>query len=244
MVANMRNGVLAIDRVGRLVLINDEACRIFGLPPDLDYLGQPYADVFRAPPRHRARARRRLRDGGAAQPRRTAAEADRQGDRLHAVADSRRARRSRSARRCSSRTSPTSSRWRSASGCAIGSPRSGEMAAAMAHEIKNPLAGIEVMAGLLRRQVPDKPDAQSLVERHHQRSQDGQRHRPGDARLRAAGAPAARSRVARRGADERRDHGRRQGSARRDRGRHARRRRRCRRFRAISTSWRRCSPIC
>ena len=39
----------------------------------------------------------------------------------------------------------------------------GEMAATMAHEIKNPLAGIEVMAGLLRRQVPDNPDAQALV---------------------------------------------------------------------------------
>ena len=32
MVANMRNGVLAINRSGALVLINDEACRIFGLP--------------------------------------------------------------------------------------------------------------------------------------------------------------------------------------------------------------------
>ena len=39
----------------------------------------------------------------------------------------------------------------------------GEMAAAIAHELKNPLAGIEVMAGLLRRKVPDSPDAQSLV---------------------------------------------------------------------------------
>ena len=50
MVANMRNGVLAIDRAGALVLINDEACRAFGLPSDLDYLGQPYADVFRQLP--------------------------------------------------------------------------------------------------------------------------------------------------------------------------------------------------
>ena len=33
----------------------------------------------------------------------------------------------------------------------------------MAHEIKNPLGGIEVMAGLLRRQVPENPDAQALV---------------------------------------------------------------------------------
>lgn len=39
----------------------------------------------------------------------------------------------------------------------------GEMAAAIAHEVKNPLAGIEVMAGLLRRRIPDLPDAQSLV---------------------------------------------------------------------------------
>ena len=37
------------------------------------------------------------------------------------------------------------------------------MAAAIAHELKNPLAGIEVMAGLLRRKVPDSPDAQSLL---------------------------------------------------------------------------------
>jgi signal transduction histidine kinase len=39
----------------------------------------------------------------------------------------------------------------------------GEMAAGIAHELKNPLAGIEVMAGLLRRQVPDSKDAQSLL---------------------------------------------------------------------------------
>jgi len=39
----------------------------------------------------------------------------------------------------------------------------GEMAAGIAHELKNPLAGIEVMAGLLRRQVPDSTDAQLLL---------------------------------------------------------------------------------
>src|SRR3974377_1494671 len=38
----------------------------------------------------------------------------------------------------------------------------GEMAAGIAPELKNPVAGIEVMAGLLRRQVSDSPDAQSL----------------------------------------------------------------------------------
>jgi signal transduction histidine kinase len=39
----------------------------------------------------------------------------------------------------------------------------GEMAAAVAHEIKNPLAGIEVMAGLLRRQLKDNEQATALV---------------------------------------------------------------------------------
>ena len=33
----------------------------------------------------------------------------------------------------------------------------GEMAAAIAHEVKNPLAGIEVMAGILKRQLADSP---------------------------------------------------------------------------------------
>src|SRR5687767_6417985 len=49
-VANMRNGVLAITRSGDLVLINDEACRIFELPPDPGYAGRPYADVLHANP--------------------------------------------------------------------------------------------------------------------------------------------------------------------------------------------------
>src|SRR5262249_57080509 len=34
----------------------------------------------------------------------------------------------------------------------------GEMAAGIAHELKNPLAGIEVMAGVLRPQAPDSKD--------------------------------------------------------------------------------------
>jgi signal transduction histidine kinase len=39
----------------------------------------------------------------------------------------------------------------------------GEMAATIAHEVKNPLASIEVMAGLLRRQVADRADLQSML---------------------------------------------------------------------------------
>ena len=39
----------------------------------------------------------------------------------------------------------------------------GEMAATIAHEVKNPLASIEVMAGLLRRQVTDRADLQDML---------------------------------------------------------------------------------
>jgi signal transduction histidine kinase len=39
----------------------------------------------------------------------------------------------------------------------------GEMAATVAHEMKNPLAGIEVMAGLLRRQLKTNSEAVALV---------------------------------------------------------------------------------
>jgi two-component system nitrogen regulation sensor histidine kinase GlnL len=40
----------------------------------------------------------------------------------------------------------------------------GEMAAAIAHEVKNPLAGIEVMAGILKRQLTESADAQSILQ--------------------------------------------------------------------------------
>ena len=45
-VAGMRNGVLAITRDGAVALINDEACRIFGVEPHADVLGHPLGDVL------------------------------------------------------------------------------------------------------------------------------------------------------------------------------------------------------
>jgi len=42
MVGNMRNGVLAIARDGSVVLVNSEACRLFGLPTDGSIAGQHF----------------------------------------------------------------------------------------------------------------------------------------------------------------------------------------------------------
>ena len=162
MVANMRNGVLAIDRAGALVLINDEACRAFGLPADLDYLGQPYADVFRQHPDvvrvlggafelatlpNRAELRLKPTDKVI-------------GYTLSLVRDDQdRAIGAALFFKDLTHVEQMEERERLRDRLAA----LGQMAAAMAHEIKNPLAGIEVMAGLLRRQLTDKQDAQALV---------------------------------------------------------------------------------
>jgi signal transduction histidine kinase len=162
MVANMRNGVLAINRAGALVLINDEACRVFGLPHDLDYLGQPYADVFRA----HADIVRVL--GGAFElaslPNRAElrlkSAAKVIGYTLSLIRDERdEAMGAALFFKDLTHVEQMEERERLRDRLAA----LGEMAATMAHEIKNPLGGIEVMAGLLRRQVPDNPGAQALV---------------------------------------------------------------------------------
>lgn len=162
MVGNMRNGVLAIARDGAVVLVNDEACRLFALPPGESLVGRPFADVLANHPD----IVRVL--GGAFE---MATLPNRAELRLKST---------------DTVIGYTLSLVRDEANTAVGAAlffkdlthveqmeererlrdrlaAVGEMAAVMAHEIKNPLAGIEVLAGLLRRKAPENDDVQALV---------------------------------------------------------------------------------
>jgi len=158
----MRNGVLAITRDGTLALINDEAYRIFGIRAGENDLGTPVAEVLH---QHADVARVLINAFD-----------------LHLLPN-----------RVEMRLKPsdkvigyTLALVRSDDGTVIGAAMFfkdltrveqleererlrdrlaalGEMAAAIAHEVKNPLAGIEVMAGLLRRKIPEAPEAQAVL---------------------------------------------------------------------------------
>ena len=159
----MRNGVIAFRRNGVLALMNDEAYRIFGLTAREGDIGRPFSEVLRDRPdvirvlvsafelSHLPnRAELRLKDLDRvigytlSQVKDDPAEAP-----IGAVLffkDLTRVEQLEEQERLRDRLASL-----------------GEMAAGIAHELKNPLAGIEVMAGLLRRQVPDSKDAQSLL---------------------------------------------------------------------------------
>jgi len=162
MVGNMRNGVLAIARDGAVVLVNDEACRLFDLPPGQTLVGQPFGEVLNKHPD----IVRVL--GGAFE---MAALPNRAELRLKST---------------DTVIGYTLSLVRDEAGTTVGAAlffkdlthveqieererlrdrlaAVGEMAAVMAHEIKNPLAAIEVVAGLLRRKAPQDDDVQALV---------------------------------------------------------------------------------
>src|SRR5262245_50863505 len=159
-VSSMRNGVIAFHRDGRLALMNDEAYRIFGLNRSPEDLGKPFSEVLR----ERAAIVRVL--GGAFELSHLPNRAELRLTDLDRV------------------IGYTLSQVKDDSGTAIGAvlffkdltqveqleererlrdrlASLGEMAAGIAHELKNPLAGIEVMAGTLRRQVPDSPAAEA-----------------------------------------------------------------------------------
>ena len=158
----MRNGVIAIRRDGTLALMNDEAYRIFGLPRLPGDQGRSFGDVFRDRPDVTRvlsgafelttlpnRAELRLKDVDRVIGYTLSQVKDDDGRAVGAVLffkDLTLVEQQEERERLRDRLASL-----------------GEMAAGIAHELKNPLAGIEVMAGLLRRQVPDSADAQSLL---------------------------------------------------------------------------------
>jgi PAS domain S-box-containing protein len=161
-VSSMRNGVIAIHRDGTLALMNDEAYRIFSLTPQPHDLGRPFSDLFRDRPdvvrvlsgafemsTLPNRAELRLKDTDRVIGYTLSQVKDDSGQAIGAALffkDLTQVEQAEERERLRDRLASL-----------------GEMAAGIAHELKNPLAGIEVMAGLLRRQVPNSPDAQSLL---------------------------------------------------------------------------------
>jgi len=161
-VTGMRNGVLAITRDGRLAVINDEAYRVFGLTASPADIGQPAASVVRAHPEvirtltaafelHHLpnRAEMRLKPQNQVIGYTLALIRNDEGEPTGAAMffkDLTRVERLEERERLRDRLAAV-----------------GEMAAVIAHEVKNPLAGIEVMAGVLRRKIPASPDAQALL---------------------------------------------------------------------------------
>jgi signal transduction histidine kinase len=161
-ISSMRNGVIAVYRDGTLALMNDEAYRIFGLTAQPDDPGRPLTDVLRDRPAILRvlsgvfemstlpnRAELRLKDIDRVIGYTLSQVRNDQDEAIGAVMffkDLTQVEQLNERERLRDRLASL-----------------GEMAAGIAHELKNPLAGIEVMAGLLRRQVPDSKDAQSLL---------------------------------------------------------------------------------
>ena len=193
--------------------------------------------------RRRPGAGRRLRAGLPAQPRRAAPDAVRQGARLHAVAHPQQ--RGRDHRRGDVLQGPDPRRAARGARTAARSPggagRDGRRRRPRDQEPARRHRGDgRAAAPPAARQRP----GHGAGRRHHQRSQDGQRHRPGDPRLRPAGAAADGAHRGRPGAPVGGDARRQQGQARPGRGAARRRRRTCRWSTPTAPSWCRCSPTC
>jgi signal transduction histidine kinase len=162
LVWNMRNGVLAVTRDGHVAVMNEVAYRILGLTPNDNDIGHHFSQVLRDQPdvsrivagafelSHLPnRAELRLKSTGKVIGYTLSQVRDQRGRITGATLffkDLTRVEQLEERERLRDRLAAL-----------------GEMAAAIAHEVKNPLAGIEVMAGILRRQLPDSKDAQTIL---------------------------------------------------------------------------------
>ena len=162
LVWSLRNGVIAVTRTGQVAVMNEVAYQILGLKPRRADVGQPFMQVLRDQPdvlrivasafelSHLPnRAELRLKSTGKVI-----------GYTLSQVRDARgRITGATLFFKDLTRVEQLEERERLRDRLAA----LGEMAAAIAHEVKNPLAGIEVMAGILKRQLASSEDAQSIL---------------------------------------------------------------------------------
>ncbi len=163
MVSHLRTGVLALRRDGRIAVMNDVAYRVLGLSPESDDLSRPYHEVLHDVPEvcrvlQQAfdqatlpnRAEMRLRKTGRAIGYTLSHINDDDGQPVGVTfffKDLTRVEQQEERERLRDRLAAL-----------------GEMAAAIAHEVKNPLASIEVMAGVLKRQLTDREDALEILD--------------------------------------------------------------------------------
>jgi signal transduction histidine kinase len=162
LVFTLRTGVLAITREGRIAAMNDMAYRLLGLSQRPGDIGRPFADVLIDLPEVTGvlqeafgsddlpnRAEMRLRKTGRAIGYTLSHIHDEHGHMVGATLffkDLTRVEQIEERERLRDRLAAL-----------------GEMAAAIAHEVKNPLASIEVMAGVLRRQLTNKEEALDIL---------------------------------------------------------------------------------
>jgi len=162
LIASMRNGVMAIARDGTVAAINEEAYRILGMAETPGDVGRHFSDMLHdhgdllrvfanvfdlshLP----SRAELRLKPTGTIIGYTVSLIRDERG-RVYGAAlffkDLTLVERAEERERLRDRLAAL-----------------GEMAAMIAHEVKKPLAGIEVMAGLLRRKLVDRVDLQGML---------------------------------------------------------------------------------
>lgn len=162
LVTSLRNGVIAVTNDGRVAAVNAPAYRILGLEPSPQDTGRAVGALLAGEPEvarvlTRAaegghlpnRVELRLKNSGRVIGYTLSEVTDEQGTRAGTVMffkDLTRVEQLEERERLRDRLATL-----------------GEMAAAIAHEVKNPLAGIEVMAGVLKRQLPDSPGAQATL---------------------------------------------------------------------------------
>jgi len=158
LVMNLRTGVLAITRDGRIAVMNDIAYRALGLTARPDDTGRHFSEVLQDCPEVARvlqqafesvdlpnRAEMRLRKTSKAIGYSLSHIQDDTGAKVGATLffkDLTRVEQLEERERLRDRLATL-----------------GEMAAAIAHEVKNPLASIEVMAGVMKRQLADQPES-------------------------------------------------------------------------------------